>query len=316
MKVSLASALGTCFGVEDAINLALEPQFKGELTIVGQLVHNSQVNESLKKNGVSVVSGIDKIDQIKTKKVMITAHGAADKMKEKLTEAGLFVYDASCPLVMRVHKTIKSMVEKNYYPVVIGQDEHVEVKGIVGDLDDYIVVGSEEDLAKLRATGKRKFGIVSQTTQQLEKVEHLVKKIREMDFVDEVAFVNTICQPTRDRQIAVRDLAEQVDLMIVIGGYNSSNTKKLVQVCDERNVEAHHIEADSQLEKQWFINKKHIGITAGTSTPEYIINKVHSAILDIAEELDARKPQPVHQSGAYWAGRYQAQSVTGDWEYC
>ncbi len=135
MKVSLASALGTCFGVEDAINLALEPQFKGELTIVGQLVHNSQVNESLKKNGVSVVSGIDKIDQIKTKKVMITAHGAADKMKEKLTEAGLIVYDASCPLVMRVHKTIKSMVEKDYYPVVIGQDEHVEVKGIVGDLD-------------------------------------------------------------------------------------------------------------------------------------------------------------------------------------
>ncbi len=294
MKVSLASALGTCFGVEDAINLALEPQFKGELTIVGQLVHNSQVNESLKKNGVSVVSGIDKIDQIKTKKVMITAHGAAEKMKEKLTDAGLIVYDASCPLVMRVHKTIKSMVEKNYYPVVIGQEAHVEVKGIVGDLNDYIVVGSEDDLEKLRATGKRKFGIVSQTTQQLEKVEHLVKKIREMDCVDDVAFVNTICQPTRDRQIAVRDLAEQVDLMIVIGGFNSSNTKKLVQVCDERNVEAHHIEADSQLEKQWFINKKHIGITAGTSTPEYIINKVHSAILDIAEELDARKTQPVH----------------------
>ena len=294
MKVSLASALGTCFGVEDAINLALEPQFKGELTIIGQLVHNSQVNESLKKNGVSVVNGIDKIDQIKTKKVMITAHGAADKIKSKLADAGFIVYDASCPLVMRVHKTIKSMVEKNYYPVVIGQEEHVEVKGIVGDLNDYIVVGNEDDLKKLRATGKQKFGIVSQTTQQVDKVEHLVKKIREMDCVDEVAFVNTICQPTRDRQIAVRDLAEQVDLMIVIGGYNSSNTKKLVQVCDERSVEAHHIEADSQLKKEWFINKKHVGITAGTSTPEYIINKVHSAIINIAEELDARKTQPVH----------------------
>jgi 4-hydroxy-3-methylbut-2-enyl diphosphate reductase len=294
MKVSLASALGTCFGVEDAINLALEPQFKGELTIIGQLVHNSQVNESLKKNGVSVVNGIDNIDRIKTKKVMITAHGAADKIKSKLADAGFIVYDASCPLVMRVHKTIKSMVEKNYYPVVIGQEEHVEVRGIVGDLNDYIVVGNEDDLKKLRATGKRKFGIVSQTTQQVEKVEHLVKKIREMDCVDEVAFVNTICQPTRDRQIAVRDLAEQVDLMIVIGGYNSSNTKKLVQVCDERSVEAYHIEADSQLKKEWFINKKHVGITAGTSTPEYIINKVHSAIIHIAEELDARRTQPVH----------------------
>ena len=294
MKVSLASALGTCFGVKDAINLALEPQFKGDLTIIGQLVHNGQVNESLKKNGVSVVDGADAVDQIKTKKVMITAHGAAEKMKKKLTDAGLVVFDASCPLVMRVHNTIKSMVEKNYFPVVIGQEDHVEVKGIVGDLDDYIVVGSEDDLEKLRATGKRKFGIVSQTTQQVEKVEHLVGKIREMDCVDDVAFVNTICQPTRDRQIAVGDLADQVDLMIVIGGYNSSNTKKLVQVCDEKNVEAYHIEASSQLDKQWFINKKHVGITAGTSTPEYIINDVHSAILEIAREMDELKIQPVH----------------------
>jgi 4-hydroxy-3-methylbut-2-enyl diphosphate reductase len=294
MKVSLASALGTCFGVKDAINLALEPQFKGDLTIVGQLVHNRQVNESLKKNGVSVVDGADAIDEIKTQKVMITAHGAAEKMKKKLTDAGLTVFDASCPLVMRVHSTIKSMVDKNYFPVVIGQEDHVEVKGIVGDLDDYIVVGSEDDLEKLRATGKRKFGIVSQTTQQVEKVEHLVGRIRKMDCVDDVAFVNTICQPTRDRQIAVGNLADQVDLMIVIGGYNSSNTKKLVQVCDEKNVEAHHVEASSQLDKQWFTNKKHVGITAGTSTPEYIINDVHSAILEIAREMGELEFQPVH----------------------
>ena len=294
MKVSLASALGTCFGVKDAINLALEPQFKGDLTIIGQLVHNRQVNESLKKNGVSVVNSADNLDQIKTKKVMITAHGAAETMKKKLTDAGLVVFDASCPLVMRVHNTIKSMVDKNYFPVVIGQEDHVEVKGIVGDLDDYVVAGSEDDLEKLRATGKRKFGIVSQTTQQVEKVEQIVGKIRKMDFVDDVAFVNTICQPTRDRQIAVGDLADQVDLMIVIGGYNSSNTKKLVQVCNEKSVEAHHIEASTQLDKQWFINKKHVGITAGTSTPEYIINDVHSAILEIAREMGELEIQPVH----------------------
>jgi len=156
------------------------------------------------------------------------------------------------------------------------------------------VVGNENDLEKLRATGKRKFGIVSQTTQQVEKVEQIVGKIRKMDCVDDVAFINTICQPTRDRQIAVRDLADQVDLMIVIGGYNSSNTKKLVQVCDERNVEAYHVEASSQLDKQWFTDKKHVGITAGTSTPEYIINDVHSAILEIAREMGKLETQPVH----------------------
>ena len=288
MKVSLASALGTCFGVQDAIDLALTPEFGADLTIVGQLVHNPQVNESLKDNGVSLVNNIDDIDQIKTKKVMITAHGAAEKTKEQLSDAGFTVYDASCPLVMRVHKTIKSMVIKGYYPIVIGQEDHVEVKGIVGDLDDYLVINELKDLEKIKVADKRKLGIVSQTTLQVEKVEYLVNKIRESDYVDEVCFVNTICQPTRDRQIAVRDLAGQVDLMIVVGGYNSSNTKKLVQVCDEKKIEAHHIESFSQLKKTWFYNKNHVGITAGTSTPEQVINEVHEAILNIANEIETK----------------------------
>ena len=287
MKVSLANALGTCFGVEDAINMAMTPEFGANLTIVGQLVHNPQINESLKKNGVSLVNDIDAIDQIKTKKVMITAHGAAQKTKDKLEGAGFTVYDASCPLVMRVHKTIQSMVTKGYFPVVIGQQDHVEVKGIVGDLENYLVISGERDIKKIKIAGKRKLGIVSQTTLQVEKVEHLIGKIRGEDYVDEVYFVNTICQPTRDRQVAVRDLAEQVDLMIVIGGYNSSNTKKLVQVCNEKNIEAHHIESFSQLEKNWFYYKKHVGITAGTSTPEHVINETHKAILQIAEEIDS-----------------------------
>ena len=186
---------------------------------------------------------------------------------------------------MRVHKTIKGMVEKNFFPVVIGQKDHVEVRGIVGDLDDYLVINGEADLEKIRERGKRKLGIVSQTTQQVEKVESLVKKIMAMDCVDAVSFVNTICQPTRDRQIAVWELADQVDLMIVIGGFNSSNTKKLVKVCEEKKIEAHHIESSSQLDKSWFKNKEHVGITAGTSTPENVINELHEEILKIAQEI-------------------------------
>ena len=287
MKVSLASALGTCFGVEDAITMAMTPEFGKNLTIVGQLVHNPQINESLKNNGVSLVNNIDDIDRIKTKKVMITAHGAAQKTKDKLEAAGFTVYDASCPLVMRVHKTIQSMVIKGYFPVVIGQQDHVEVKGIVGDLKEYLVISGENDIESIKKSKKRKLGIVSQTTLQVEKVEDLVRKIRGKDYVDEVFFVNTICQPTRDRQVAVRDLAEQVDLMIVIGGYNSSNTKKLVQVCGEKNIEAHHIESSSQLNKSWFYQKEHVGITAGTSTPEHVISEAHQTILKIAEEIDS-----------------------------
>ena len=162
----------------------------------------------------------------------------------------------------------------------------MEVKGIVGDLEEYLVVNNICDLGKIELIGVPKLGIVSQTTLQIEKVEHLVNKIRCLDCVEEVNFVNTICQPTRDRQIAVRNLADQVDLMIVIGGYNSSNTKKLVQVCEGKGVEAHHIESFSQLRHNWFCGKKHVGITAGTSTPEYVINEVHKEILKIAKETD------------------------------
>ncbi len=282
MKVSLASAMGTCFGVQDAINLAMSPEFASDLTIVGQLVHNPQVSESLKQNGVSLVPGIEDIEKIKTKKVMITAH------------AGYIVYDASCPLVMRVHQTIKSLVTKGYFPVVIGQKDHVEVKGIVGDLDDHLVINSEDDFIKIKDSGNRKLGIVTQTTQQTDKVEDLVEKIRALDYVDDVAFVNTICQPTRDRQIAVHELADQVDLMIVIGGFNSSNTKKLVHVCTEKGVEAHHIESFHQLNQEWFIGKQHVGITAGTSTPEDIINQVHSEILKIAKRVEGLEKEALH----------------------
>mgnify|MGYP006421379717 CR=1 FL=1 len=294
MKVSLASAMGTCFGVQDAINLAMSPEFHSDLTIVGQLVHNPQVSESLKKNGVSLVPGIEDIDKIKTKKVMITAHGTADKTKKQLDDAGFVVFDASCPLVMRVHQTIKSLVAKGYFPVVIGQEDHVEVKGIVGDLDEHVVINNEEDFSKIRKTGKRKLGIVSQTTQQTDRVEDLVKKIRALDYVDEVSFVNTICQPTRDRQVAVHELADQVDLMIVIGGFNSFNTKKLVQVCTEKGVEAHHIESFHQLNQEWFIGKQHVGITAGTSTPEDVINQVHTEILTIANKVEGIKKEMLH----------------------
>mgnify|MGYP006415154613 CR=1 FL=1 len=294
MKVSLASAMGTCFGVQDAINLAMSPEFASDLTIVGQLVHNPQVSESLKQNGVSLVPGIEDIEKIKTRKVMITAHGAAEQTKQQLHDAGFIVYDASCPLVMRVHKTIKSLVTKGYFPVVLGQKDHVEVKGIVGDLDDYLVINSEDDFSKIKDSGNRKLGIVTQTTQQTDKVEDLVEKIRALDYVDDVAFVNTICQPTRDRQVAVHELADQVDLMIVIGGFNSSNTKKLVHVCTEKGVEAHHIESFHQLNQEWFIGRQHVGITAGTSTPEDVINEVHSEILSIAKRVEGLEKEVLH----------------------
>ena len=282
MKISLARALGTCFGVQDAIDAALDPSFRDNLTIVGQLVHNPQVVEELKENGVRLVDSID--DAIDTPNVMITAHGAARSVKEGLEARGFTVYDASCPLVMKVHNRVSALVEQGYFPVVVGQRHHVEVRGIVGDLDEYEVLGDPSEVDRL--AGRDRIGIVCQTTQQVEHARAIVDAIHTRFPEIEVQFVDTICRPTKDRQEAVRELADRVDLMIVVGGYNSSNTKKLKKVCDDRGLSAHHIERPEQLEPEWFIGRAHVGITAGTSTPHTVIDAIYRRIQEIADALE------------------------------
>ena len=277
MKVTVAKALGTCFGVQDAIDLAMDDAYRDRLTIIGQLVHNPQVVEDLRTRGVNIVDQLD--DSISTPNVMITAHGAPESMHADARAMGYNVIDASCPLVLRVHKAIAGFVREGFHPVVIGQASHVEVKGIVGDLDDYTVIATSDELEKL-ATHK-KIGIVSQTTQQIKHVSDLIDKIRVMYPEMEIRFQDTVCQPTKDRQVAARELTSEADVMIVIGGYNSSNTKKLKMVCDESGVEAFHIERASQLETEMFDGRKHVGITAGTSTPREVIEEVYLAILSM-----------------------------------
>ncbi|MEE3295912.1 MAG: 4-hydroxy-3-methylbut-2-enyl diphosphate reductase [Planctomycetota bacterium] len=277
MKVTVAKALGTCFGVQDAIDLAMDEAYRNKLTIIGQLVHNPQVVEDLRIRGVNIV---DKLDEtISTANVMITAHGAPESLHETARKMGYNVIDASCPLVLRVHKAIAGFVREGFHPVVIGQASHVEVKGIIGDLQEYTIIANEDELSSLAPY--KKIGIVSQTTQQIQHVRSLIAKIREVYPEMEVRFQDTVCQPTKDRQVAARELTSEVDLMIVIGGYNSSNTKKLKMVCDESGVEAFHIERASQLEPEMFDGREHVGITAGTSTPREVIEEVYLAILSM-----------------------------------
>lgn len=275
MKVTVAKSLGTCFGVRDAIEMAMDESFKDRLTIIGELVHNPQTVQELRDNGVNIVNGLS--PEIGTPHIMITAHGAPDSLRQKAEDMGYRVHDATCPLVLQVHKAVDRFVRAGYHPVVIGQANHVEVKGIAGDLEDITVIGDETEIWKL--AGKSKMGIVSQTTQQIDKVEDLVKKIRATYPKADVQFKDTVCKPTKDRQVAVRELAAQVDLMIVIGGYNSANTKKLKLVCDEMGVEAYHIERADQLREEMFAGREHVGITAGTSTPHHVIEEVYNAII-------------------------------------
>ena len=279
MRVSVAKSLGTCFGVQDAIDLALDPSFQDNLTIVGQLVHNPQTVEKLRQKGINTVDQLD--SGIKTKNVMITAHGAPASRRQQAEAMGFRVIDATCPLVLRVHKAIASFVRRGFHPVVVGQVDHVEVRGILGDLEEYTVILDESDVHRLE--GKKQIGVVSQTTQQIHFVLKLVEKIRQTFPEARVEFVDTVCQPTKDRQFAVRGLAHEVDIMIVIGGHNSSNTKKLLRVCDELGVEAYHIERKDELRPEMFEGKEHVGITAGTSTPREVIEEVYEAIIRIPE---------------------------------
>jgi 4-hydroxy-3-methylbut-2-en-1-yl diphosphate reductase len=280
MRITLAQAMGTCFGVQDAIDLALKPEFKGRLTVVGQLVHNPQVTARLQANGVRIVER-DQIDSIDTESVMITAHGASETDQRRLRGRGLIVHDATCPLVIRLHKLARYLERQGYFVVVVGEASHVEVRGVIGNLGRAAVVASSDDLHLLE--GQTRVGVVSQTTNRLEKVEKLVAAIRALPWVTDVRFIDTICQPVKERQQAIQDmLAEPIDLGLVVGGHNSANTRKLQELIQDRGIEAHHVEGPDELDPAWFAGKTHIGITAGTSTPQDVIEAVHGAVRRLA----------------------------------
>jgi 4-hydroxy-3-methylbut-2-enyl diphosphate reductase len=280
MRITLAQAMGTCFGVQDAIDLALKPEFKGRLTVVGQLVHNPQVTARLQANGVRIVER-DQIDSIDTEAVMITAHGASETDKQRLRDRGLIVHDATCPLVIRLHKLARFLERQGYFVVVVGEASHVEVRGVIGNLTRAAVVASGDDLHLLE--GQARIGVVSQTTNRLEKVQKLVAAIRALPWVTDVRFIDTICQPVKERQQAIHDmLAEPIDLGLVVGGHNSANTRKLQELIQDRGIEAHHVEGPEELDPAWFAGKTHIGITAGTSTPQDVIEAVHAAVRRMA----------------------------------
>jgi 4-hydroxy-3-methylbut-2-enyl diphosphate reductase len=261
--------------------MALDPEFRDRLTVVGQLVHNPQTTARLRANGVKIVER-DQIDTITTEAVMVTAHGASDSTKQMLRERGLVVYDATCPLVIRLHKLARFLERQGYFPVVIGEASHVEVRGVVGNLHHAAVVHDESDLGQL--AGHSRIGVVSQTTNRLEKVQLLVAAIRALPWVEDVRFIDTICEPVKERQQAIQILlAQDIDLGIVIGGQNSANTRKLSELIADRGIEAHLIEGPEDIQPHWFAGKQHVGITAGTSTPQDVIEAVHQAVRHIAE---------------------------------
>jgi 4-hydroxy-3-methylbut-2-en-1-yl diphosphate reductase len=273
MKIIRAEHLGMCFGVRDAIALAVETAALGPLTILGDLVHNETVLAELRAKGIRIEP---EAANVNTRTVMVTAHGASERALNQVRARGLRAVEATCPLVRLAHRNLKKLVAEGFYPVVIGRHDHVEVRGLTEDLGEFEVILDEAGIAKF---GERpRLGIVAQTTQPIEKVWRLVQSIRERFPDSQVRFIDTVCQPTKQRQSAAVEIAKKSDVMVVIGGAHSNNTRELVQTCSQFCARVHHVRTADDLRADWFRANDTVGLTAGTSTPDEVIDAVEQQI--------------------------------------
>jgi 4-hydroxy-3-methylbut-2-enyl diphosphate reductase len=203
---------------------------------------------------------------------MTTAHGASQKTIDQARERGLRVLEATCPLVHYAHRAVQRLAREHFHPVIIGQRGHVEVCGLTEDLAAFDIVLTEEDVAQLAE--RPRFGIAAQTTQPVEKVRRLVELIRRRFPRSEIKFIDTVCQPTKQRQTAAIELARQSDVVIVVGGEHSNNTRELAATCQSYCARVHLVQGAGPLRVEWFHGAATVGITAGTSTPDSIIDSV------------------------------------------
>lgn len=278
MNIHLANHHGMCFGVRDALRATHSAAMREPVTMLGQLVHNPIVDAHLRTLGVRSGS----LDQpAETTAVIITAHGVSDTERRSWTESGHHVTDTTCPLVCKAHQALVTLVEEGYHPVVIGQRLHVEVRGLVGDFPMASVLQNEAEAALIAPHAK--LGVISQTTQPLERVLQLVQALKETHPHSEVRFIDTVCHPTKQRQTALEDLCRRCEIVIIIGGKNSNNTRQLTEKASRLGVRAHQIEAPDDLQEEWFTGFTEVGVTAGTST----LDETVAAVMERLRQLSA-----------------------------
>jgi 4-hydroxy-3-methylbut-2-enyl diphosphate reductase len=258
-----------CFGVRDAIKLATDLAQARPLTILGDLVHNETVLAELRAKGIQIQNDAG---EVVTQNVMVTAHGASEKRMNAVRQRGFKLFEATCPLVLVAHRAIQKLVAAGFHPIIIGKRDHVEVRGMTEDFAEFDVVLSEGDVSQLKE--RSRFGIAAQTTQPIERVRELVSLIRRRFPAAEVQFVDTVCQPTKQRQHAAVELAQQCDIVIVIGGAHSNNTAELVATCKRHCDRVYHVQIAADLRRDWLMPDDVVGVTAGTSTPDHVIQEV------------------------------------------
>ncbi len=264
MKIKIARCAGFCFGVKRAINIA-ENALKGlkakdNIYSLGPIIHNPQVVERLFEKGLQVISDLEKI---KDGTIIISSHGAPLKTLKDIKKKGIRLINATCPFVKYAQSIVKGLKKEGYKIIIVGDSAHPEVKALKS------IAGKDKK--------SKKIGVISQTTQNKVNYISEIEKILGEDF-SEVKVFNTICNDTSKRQLATRGLLKDCDLMIVIGGKNSANTRRLWQICKESGVDSFHIETELEMKKKWFKGKNCVGITSGASTPDLMVKNVITKI--------------------------------------
>ena len=276
MKVIIAKNAGYCFGVRDAVNLAYDvAQKEGNVYMLGDIVHNEKVVNDLNKAGAKIVDKLDDVPKDGT--VLFRAHGTKNDIWDEARDKSLNIQDATCPLVHKIHEDVKNLYSEGRKIIVIGDHGHDEVVAIADQVPKTIVISNIDEAKALKRI--RKAGIVSQSTQAIENVQDIIKIL--MTKVYDLRFVNTICYPTKRNQEQIKELASIVDAMIIIGSFTSANSKRLTELALEINKNTYQITGVEDIDLDWFKNIESVGISAGASTPDYLIEEVSDKLQNL-----------------------------------
>ena len=271
MQIEVAKSAGFCFGVKRATKLALNTSKNNKnVFILGDIVHNKQVIDELKKEGIKRIL---KLKKYKDATLIIRAHGETKSIYQKAKGFGLKIIDATCPMVKEIHKIALEFEKNKHKIIIIGDRNHEEVIGIAGQLKkEPAIIQSISDIKNINFNKKDKIATITQSTQEIEHVLNIVKNIKTK--FKNTTFINTICNPTKYKQKEIKQLSQSNNLVLVIGSMNSANTKRLFEISKQLNPNTYWIESKKDINSGWLKNVKKIGVTAGASTPEETIDEV------------------------------------------
>ena len=276
-EVILAKSAGFCLGVKRAVDTVYEQTGKKNVYTFGPIIHNEEVVKDLEKKGVFVINTMEELDDITEGTVIIRSHGVSSAVYEALQKKGVEIVDATCPFVLKIHNIVKQESANGKQIVIIGNEKHPEVEGIMGWSKTQVhVVDTAEKAQNLQLDPQREVCIVSQTTFNYNKFKELVEIISEKGY--NIIIRNTICNATEERQTEAREIAKRVDAMIVVGGSSSSNTRKLYEICKNECKDTYYIQTLNDLDMTSLGKADCIGITAGASTPNNIIQEVYTNV--------------------------------------